>query len=54
MSTHDYDPANISRFHGQPLRLRELRIDDRPRIEALLTQAPIAALQLVGTTWSIF
>jgi acetyltransferase len=46
MCAHDYDPANSIRFHGQPLRLRELRVDDRPRIEALLTQVAPGDLQL--------
>ena len=46
MCTHDYDAASRTRFHGRPLHLRELRADDRPRIEALLTQVAAADLQL--------
>ena len=46
MSTQDYDAVNSIRFHGRPLRLRELRAADRPRIETLLTQVAPADLQL--------
>jgi hypothetical protein len=43
---HDSDGAERIRFHGRPLRLRELQANDRPRIEALLAQVAAPDLQM--------
>jgi acetyltransferase len=43
---HYSDGADRIRFRGRPLRLRELQANDRPRIEALLTQVAAPDLQM--------
>jgi acetyltransferase len=43
---HDSDGAESIRFRGHPLRLRELRANDRARIEALLAQVTAPDLQM--------